>query len=339
MRSHSLAIVLGCVFLAASAGRTADPEFGSFWHDGKAELDGYRLTMLRYGQPRAGQAVMVFVTEPFRQGARVKADDPSRNPADVFDAFKLNLVRDFQTGIYDYNTMVSLFVRSDTFAPVKVSFSSAEWCGHVYEELLLDPNRIRHQLSSYFEGETIAGTLPRPAGGMLEDELFVRLRGLRGDFLEPGQKRTLPFLPGTFYRRMTHQGATWSTTVIERLAAPRRLEVPAGTFSASEYVVRVADGREGRFDVESVSHVVTGRDRRKNFQPNTPVGSVFIHRNPRVLPRARLMGRPFYADGPAEAVAALERLGPATRVEIASRRGRMHCARASRARSGRAGSS
>ena len=146
--------------------------------------------------------------------------------------------------------MVSLFVRSDTFAPVKVSFSSAEWCGHVYEELLLDPNRIRHQLSSYFEGETIAGTLPRPAGGMLEDELFVRLRGLRGDFLEPGQKRTLPFLPGTFYRRMTHQGATWSTTVIERLAAPRRLEVPAGTFSASEYVVRVADGREGRFDVE-----------------------------------------------------------------------------------------
>src|SRR5438093_13182088 len=70
--------------LLTSVGLT-DPEFGSVWHDGKAELDGYRLTMLRYGQPRAGQAVMVYVTEPFRERARVKADDPSRDPADVFD--------------------------------------------------------------------------------------------------------------------------------------------------------------------------------------------------------------------------------------------------------------
>ena len=74
--------------------------------------------------------------------------------------------------------------------------------------------------------------------------------------------------------------------------------------------------REGRLDVESVSHVVTGRNRRNKFQPNTPVGAGFIHRNPRVLPRARLMGRPFYADGPAEAVAALEKLGPATRERL-----------------------
>ncbi|TMK79122.1 MAG: hypothetical protein E6G45_04410 [Actinobacteria bacterium] len=236
--------------LLTSVGLT-DPEFGSVWHDGKAELDGYRLTMLRYGQPRAGQAVMVYVTEPFRERARVKADDPSRDPADVFDVLKLNLVRDFQTGIYDYNTMVSLFVRSDTFAPVKVSFSSSEWCGNVYEELLIDPGKIRHQLLSYFEGETSSGSLPRPPGGMLEDELYVRLRGLRGDLLRPGERRRLPFLASTFYRRMAHQPASWSTAELERLAVPRQVRVPAGAFSVSEYVVRVADGREGRFDVES----------------------------------------------------------------------------------------
>lgn len=56
-------------------------------------------------------------------------DDPARNPDDAYDVLKLNLVRDFQTGVYDYNTMVSLFVRSESFEPVKVAFASTEWCG------------------------------------------------------------------------------------------------------------------------------------------------------------------------------------------------------------------
>jgi len=90
----------------------ADPYFDSYWHDGKAELDGYRLTIARYGQPRAGRGVLVYVAEPFSESQRVKVDDPRQDPADTFDAFKLNLVRDFQTGIYNYSTMVSVFVRS-----------------------------------------------------------------------------------------------------------------------------------------------------------------------------------------------------------------------------------
>jgi len=244
-------VALVTLFAATSGSSATDPEFGSHWHDGKAELDGYRLDVARYGEPRTGQAVMIFVTEPFRAGTRVKADDPSRAPADVFDALKLNFVRDFQTGIYDYNTMVSLFVRSDTFAPVKLTFSSAEWCGHVYEELLVDPKRIHHRLFSYFEGETTSGDLPRPAGGMIEEELFVRLRGLRGEFMQPGEKKTVPFLAGSFHRRMAHASATWTRAEIERLAAPVRVQVPAGSFTTLAYVVRVAGGREGRFHIEA----------------------------------------------------------------------------------------
>jgi hypothetical protein len=66
----------------------------------------------------------------------------------------------------------------------------------------------------------------------------------------------------------------------------------------------------GRFDLESVSHVVTGRNLNVLFRPNEPVGSAFIHRNPGALPRARLAGRPVYVDNQADAIAALERLGP-----------------------------
>lgn len=245
------ATTVSLVAIAAAPRAPADPEFGSHWHDGRAEIDGYRFAVQRYGEPRTGQAVMVFVTEPFRAGTRVKADNPSRAPADVFEALKLNLVRDFQAGIYDYSTMVSLFSRSDSFEPVKLTFTSAEWCGNVYEELLIDPKRLQQRVFSYFEGETTSGTLPRPPGGVIEEELFVRLRGLRGEYLRPGAKCTVPFLAGSFHRRLTHTPANWTRAEIERPAAPVRVRVPAGVFVTRLYVVRVTDGREGRFHIET----------------------------------------------------------------------------------------
>ncbi len=72
----------------------------------------------------------------------------------------------------------------------------------------------------------------------------------------------------------------------------------------------------GRHDIESVSHVVVGRDFRKLYRPTEQVGSVFLHRNPGVLPRARLVGRPVYVDNPAGAVDALIRLGPDARARL-----------------------
>lgn len=248
----ALIAFLASLALAAipAATRAADPNFDSYWHDGKAELDSYQYTVTRYGQPRRGQCAAVYVTEPFSRAKRVKVDDSARNPKDTYDVLKLNLVRDFQTGIYDYNTMVSLFVRSEDLQPVKVSFASTEWCGNVYEELHVDPGLITEKLSSYFEDESAVQELKRPRDGILEEELFIRLRGLRGDFLKPGQRRKVSFLPSAFRRRLTHQPLQWTTAVIERLPGAQTMRVPAGTFSAMVYVVKTSEGREGRISVE-----------------------------------------------------------------------------------------
>ena len=62
--------------------RAAADEFWTHWGDGKAELDGYALTQPRYGAPRAGTAVMIFVTEDFSDSARVKADPGKHPPSD-----------------------------------------------------------------------------------------------------------------------------------------------------------------------------------------------------------------------------------------------------------------
>lgn len=241
---------------AAPAPAVAEPSFEAHWQDGRAEISGYRYTVTRYGSQRLGQAVAIYVTEPFSESRRVKVDDPRRDPADTFEALKLNLVRDFQTGVYDYNTMVSVFVRSRDLSLAKLSFSSAEWCGHVYEELLFERGgAVRQSLRSYFEGESAERSLPAPpsqgaAVPVVEDQLFVLLRGLRGELLRPGEKRTVAFLPGTIVRRLAHQPLGYSTAVLARAAAPELVQVPAGRILSDLYTIRVADGREGRFAIE-----------------------------------------------------------------------------------------
>jgi hypothetical protein len=208
---------------------------------------------------------MITVTEPFSASKRVKADDPSRDPSDTFEALKLNLVRHFQTGIYDYHTMVSLFTRSRDFSAVKVSFTAAEWCGQVYEEQVFEPvepgepgepGAVTGLVRSYFEGESMPIRLPARPGGIPEDDLFIVLRGLRGDYLPPGRARSVPILPSPFHTRLTHRRAAWTTAEISRARDLEPVRVPAGSFRAILYTVRAAagragEGRTGRFWIEA----------------------------------------------------------------------------------------
>jgi len=233
------------------AAQEATDAFGEVWYDGRAEVCGYRWRGERYGQERTGEAVAIFVTEPFDEELLVKLDDPGRPGPNAVTALKLNLVRDFQTGVYDYNTMASCFLRADDFTPLKLSFSSAEWCGHVYEELDFRPGGTEVRVQSYFEGESADEVLPAPRGGVVEDQLFVWLRGLRGAVLEPGESRDVPFLAGPFERRLRHVAVEWETASVTRAAARETVEVPAGRFEVLAYRVEAPDGRLGLFQVEA----------------------------------------------------------------------------------------
>jgi hypothetical protein len=245
-------LALCLLFAAASARAEPTPasSFDAHWHDGKAELDGYALTVQRYGHPRRGRAVMIYVTEPMSATKHVKVEDAQKNPADTVDVLKLNLVRSFQTGIYDYATMESLFVRTDTLAPLKSAFSSTEWCGQVYEELDVRDAQLSARLASYFEGESSTDRLAIPPGGLLEDDLFIALRGLRDPYLRPGELRSVPLLASAFYRRLAHKPLGWAPATIERLSHSETVRVPAGKIQVSIYLVRPVDGRVGRFEIE-----------------------------------------------------------------------------------------
>jgi hypothetical protein len=67
------------------------------------------------------------------------------------------------------------------------------------------------------------------------------------------------------------------------------------------------------FDLQCVTHLLSGRGLSGLFGPTVQAGSAFIARNSNALPRVRLMGRPRYAAGEAEAIAAVGQLGPRIR--------------------------
>jgi len=246
---HPLLLLL---FLSLAAPSSAQ-DFWRHWGDGKAELNGYTLKQPRYGALRDGKAVLVFVTEDFSDALRVKAD-PGRHPAtDVYPVLKLNAVRDFQTGIYDYNVMTSAFLRVAPGWPVaKVSFSSQEWCGHVWHQITPRNGRLQGLFHSYFDGEA-DGTddLPFPKDGVLEDALPILLRRWNGAYLKAGEARTVPFLPSLLWVRLNHRPLAWTTANVARAASPRAVTMPAGRFEVDVYSVEIADGRKLGFEIET----------------------------------------------------------------------------------------
>lgn len=69
----------------------------------------------------------------------------------------------------------------------------------------------------------------------------------------------------------------------------------------------------GRFDLESVTHLVfPSPDAARTLGAPIKTGSAYLFRNPRALPRARLVGKPVYAADEHDAVKQLKRLGAQT---------------------------
>jgi len=282
----------------AAVGPVFGPAFWEHWGDGRAELAGYDLVKPRYGEARRGTAVAIFVTEPFHEGARVKAEETGPG---TFQALKLNLAQDFPTGVYDYHLMTSAFVALEPVAglpagaPAKISFSAQEWCGHVYQQALFRAEAADLTLHSYFEGEADGETRLPGGPGLSEDALLLWARGLAWPEVAPGETATVPVLTSLERSRLRHREAAWEEAELHRSAESRQMEVPAGTFEVEEAraTLRGATGeRTWTFWVEKAApHKIVawetsdgeraellGADRLPYWELNGPGGEEYLER-------------------------------------------------------------
>jgi hypothetical protein len=174
--------------------------FEDYWYNHGAELTHYRLEQARYGEIHQGDAVLIFVTEPFLPDKQVKADNPESHPQ-IIPILKLNFTKKFYTGIYPYSIM------SSTFTPInieqyphtlKVAASTQEWCGQVYSQLNIRGDIYKILSLSYFEKEV--SDIFELETAFLEDEIWTRIR-IDPDTLPQGR---IKMIPGLLTARLSH---------------------------------------------------------------------------------------------------------------------------------------
>jgi hypothetical protein len=197
-----LALGLGC-----GSGNNSSVEEGdvsadikAYWLQGKAEVTNYHLKQARYGEVHEGHAVLVYVTEDFSLSKQVKLDRPDQHQSDAAKVLKLNLTKKFNTGIYPYSMMQSVFtpLQLAEHKTLKVTSSTQEWCGQTYTQLNLKRKQYEGVAYSYFESEGDRNVTLKSV--VLEDEIWnwIRLQPTR---LPIGD---VEMIRGTFASRLQH---------------------------------------------------------------------------------------------------------------------------------------
>src|SRR5438105_8601198 len=123
--SLSLAGIAIAVCLHAEAAEDQWPseQHRAYWTQGKAEITSYKLTQSRYGELHEGDAVLIFVSEPFSRSKQVKLDDWQSAGNDAVEVLKLNFTKKFVTGIYPYSLMFSVFTPADGSRSLKTTMT------------------------------------------------------------------------------------------------------------------------------------------------------------------------------------------------------------------------
>ncbi len=308
LRAAAATLVALPLSLSAAAAPEAPlfgPAFASTWHDGNAEVAGYELTFPRYGEPRSGTAVAITVTEPFSWEPRVKAGGP-----DTFGVVKLNLAEDFPTGVYDYNLMTSAFVATEPVeglpagAPVKVTFTAQEWCGHAFQQAVFFPGKVEHVGFSYFDGEEHEEQAFKHRGPVLaEDALFLWARGLAAPAVAPGEGLEVALYRSAAVVQLTHVAQKIDSVELERGDETVEMDTAIGRITVREATAKVdreeAPDLDYTFYVEEAAPhrivkwtrsdgyeaVLVGVDRMPYWSMNGPGGED-------ALPRIGLKKRP-----------------------------------------------
>ncbi len=186
-----------------AAAKLAPVAAENYWYQGKAEISTFDVQQARYGENRTAEQVNVFVTEDFSAKKQVKLDDAPAAGTDRVPVLKLNAIRRFTTGIYDYSLMFSVFSpnQTPTSRALKTTWTVQDWCGQVFEQTNLQPDGgYRLRQFSYFEKEGDTDQSFKPE--LLEDEIWTALR------IDPARFSKMDavnVLPSTLYFRFQHK--------------------------------------------------------------------------------------------------------------------------------------
>lgn len=207
------AILVGSLFLVFNSGfKDAEvnnkisikynylKEFKDYWLAGKAEISSYELSKARYGEIHKGDAILLYVVEPFLPTEQVKSDGIKATEKSE-SVMKLIKKDNFFTGIYPYSIMTSTFypLNKNRDGLLKVSMSSQDWCGQIFSQINNREDHLDVQRYSYFQKE--GDVKEKMEMGLLEEELFTQVR------IDPNKLPLGKFelYPSSEYTRLLHK--------------------------------------------------------------------------------------------------------------------------------------
>ena len=152
-------------------------------------------------------------------------------------------------------------------------------------------------------------TPPASAGALASDPSLVRIAGFAGPM---ANARGFASMPVDFFA--ARDTLAWNLAPAWGLHSSTG-ETPIYPRRLLRYNDHARFGR-GRYDVEGVTHLLTGGTAVPGLGPPRRAGSALIYRNPGAQPRARLMGRPAYAADERDAARVVSELGAAVRRRV-----------------------
>ena len=271
MRTPKLVLSALILFsVSCSKPQREDVDFeawGKYWFQGKAEISSFDLEQYRYGEPRKGEAVLIFVTEEFSRKNHVKLDQPENSRSDKISVIKMNQTRDFVTGIYPYHMMLSAFTPTkEKSQSLKMTASSQEWCGHSFTQLnLKSGDSYGGKIFSYFEKE---GDDSFSFSGLSEDELWNLIR------INPNQIPigSVNMLPSLFYQRFTHTEFQTEEAFIRITDLSNNRNQLEVTYSSGIRVLKIDFEKEFPYQIMGWEESQTKQDGTKEISKATRKG-------------------------------------------------------------------
>lgn len=255
------------------------------WDDGYSEMSYFAATDTIYGHERTFVRVHLTNREWTHPVTGVKVE-----PADVPNAvpvFKFIAAEQIPTENYHYRYHTTAFLTRPDLAPVKLTFSSQEWCGATFVQARWTdaPHAMVH---SYFDGDA---RVDLPADAVPAEALFLHARAA----VAMGTNRHYGTLLPTVRSNKTPLLVPTAADLVVA-EKPSRIVVPAGTFVVRRATVRQSASVETAdwvFDVEiappyrliaftvgSVTGQLQASERRAYWDRSSPSAFYPPHRAP-----------------------------------------------------------
>jgi len=141
------------------------------WDEGLAEVCLYEGKQMKYGKLRSTSVDLITVREQFNPRKLVKTDPKP----EALPVMKQNLIRRTRTGVYEYLQMGSSFVDRRSGQLLKISSTSAEWCGNSHATITLNGDGYDCRIANYFNDQGIVDARIDRVD-LFEDQLLMHLR-------------------------------------------------------------------------------------------------------------------------------------------------------------------